>query len=77
MADHSIRMVTLVNPEEYLSAQAMADDDGLSDSAFIRFLIKQEARKRAAAKYSDRNGAVDSTEPAQVVRSRFHGGNHT
>lgn len=72
MADHSIRMVTLVNPEEYLSAQSMADDDGLSDSAFIRFLIRQEARKRAAAKYSDRNGAVATAEPAHVVHSRFH-----
>lgn len=74
MADHSIRVVTLLTGDEYLATQSMADDDGLSDSAFIRFLIKQEAKKRALAQVSDRDRAGDSTEPAQVVHSRFHGG---
>ncbi len=47
MADHSIRVVTLLTTDEYIEMQAMADADGLSDSAFIRRLIKQEVRIRA------------------------------
>lgn len=74
MADHSIRVVTLLTGDEYLAMQSMADDDGLSDSAFMRRLLKLEAQKRALAQVSDRARAGDSTEPAQVVHSRFHGG---
>lgn len=73
MADHSIRVVTLLTGDEYLAMQSMADSDGLSDSAFIRRLLKLEAQKRALAQMSDRNRVGDSTEPAQVVRSVFHG----
>ena len=73
MADHSIRVVTLLTGDEYLATQAMADSDGLSDSAFIRRLLKLEAQKRALAQVSDRNRSGDTAEPAQVVRSVFHG----
>jgi hypothetical protein len=41
MADHSIRVVTLLTGDEYLAMQSMADSDGLSDSAFMRLLLKQ------------------------------------
>lgn len=74
MADHSIRVVTLLTGDEYLAMQSMADNDGLSDSAFMRRLLKLEAQKRALAQVSDRDRAGDSTESAQVVHSRFHGG---
>lgn len=40
MADHSIRVVTLLTGDEYLAMQSMADSDGLSDSAFMRRLLK-------------------------------------
>lgn len=66
MANHSIRVVVLVDGDEYLSLQAMSDDDGLSDSAFMRRLLKQEARVRALAQVSDRSRLGESTEPAQV-----------
>lgn len=72
MADHSIRVVTLLTGDEYLAMQSMADDDGLSDSAFMRRLLKLEAQKRALAQVSDRNRSGDTSEAAHVVHSRFH-----
>ena len=73
MADHSIRVVTLLTGDEYIAMQAMADSDGLSDSAFMRRLLKLEAQKRALVLVSDRNRSGDSTEPAHVRHSVFHG----
>ena len=69
MADHNIRVVSLLTGEEYLAMKAMADEDGLSDSAFIRRLLRIEARKRAIAQASAHLAADESAEPAQVIRS--------
>ena len=69
MADHSIRVVTLLAGDEYLAMQAMADSDGLSDSAFIRHLVKREARNRAVEQVSERARLDARTELAQVVRT--------
>lgn len=63
-AEHSIRVVTLVSPDEYLAMQSMADSDGLSDSAFMRRLLKLEARKRALEQVSGRTTEGASTEHA-------------
>jgi len=41
MANHHIRVTMLCDGDEYLSLQSMSDDDGLSDSAFMRLLLKQ------------------------------------
>lgn len=49
--------------------QAMADEDGLSDSAFMRRLVKLEARRRALAKVSEERALDHTAEPAQLVRS--------
>ena len=69
MADnHTIRVVSLVNAEEYLGMKSMADEDGLSDSSFIRHLIKMEARRRAFAKVSDERRLSEMEEPAQVFQ---------
>ena len=70
MADHSIRVVSLLTGEEYLSMKSMADEDGLSDSAFIRRLLKIEANKRALEKVSAGMRDGESTEPAQVCDRR-------
>lgn len=67
---HNIRVVTLVDGDEYLSMQSMADSDGLSDSAFIRRLIKLEARRRAMAQVSAGCRLDDMAEPAQVMHGR-------
>ncbi len=67
---HNIRSVTLLTADEYLAMQSMADTDGLSDSAFIRHLIKMEARRRAFAKVSDERRLSEMEEPAQVLRTR-------
>lgn len=73
MANHHIRVTMLVDGDEYLSLQGMSDEDGLSDSAFMRRLLKQEARKRALAQVSDRERDGDTAEVAQLRRSQFHG----
>lgn len=73
MADHSIRVVTLLTGDEYLAMQSMADSDGLSDSAFMRRLLKLEAQRRAMEKVSASQEAEKTAEPAQVIRSQFHG----
>ena len=66
MADnHNIRVVSLLNGDEYLAMQAMADSDGLSDS----HLVKLEARRRALAKVSEERALDHTAEPAQLVRS--------
>lgn len=67
MADHNIRVVTLMTGEEYLAMKSMADEDGLSDSAFMRHLFRLEANKRALKKVSSESRAGESTEPAQVL----------
>lgn len=70
MADnHTIRVVSLLNGDEYLNLRNMADEDGLSDSAFMRRLIKLEASRRAVAQLSDESRLRDMEEPAQVVHS--------
>ena len=69
-AGHNIRAVTLPTADEYLAMQSMADTDGLSDSAFIRHLIKLESRRRAFAKVSDERRLSEMEEPAQVLRTR-------
>ena len=67
MADHNIRVVSLLTGEEYLALKAMSDDDGLSDSAFMRRLLKIEANKRAMEQVSSIHRSGERTEPAQVV----------
>ena len=54
---HNIRVVSLLTGDEYLAMQSMADEDGLSDSAFMRRRVSEERD-------------LDNTaEPAQLVRS--------
>lgn len=67
MAEHNIRVVTLLTGDEYLAMKSMADSDGLSDSALIRFLLKREASRRAFAQVSALRRFDESAEPAQVV----------
>ena len=67
--NHTIRVVSLFTADEYLGMKAMADDDGLSDSAFIRHLYKTEARRRALARVSEERRMSEMEEPAQVLRS--------
>lgn len=69
MADHSIRVVTLLTCDEYLAMQSMADADGLSDSAFMRRLLRLEAQKQAMAKVSAQQADAATAEPAQLVRT--------
>ena len=66
---HNIRVVSLLTCDEYLAMQSMADNDGLSDSAFMRHLIKLEARRRAMARVSEEQRLRQMEEPAQVLRS--------
>jgi len=75
MADHSIRVQVLLTCDEYLAMQSLADDDGLSDSAFMRGLLRLRIRERALAKVSAQQATEHAAEPAQVVRTQrsvFH-----
>ena len=65
MAEHNIRVVVLLNSLEYMSMQSMADEDGLSDSAFMRRLLKLEANTRAMNRVSAGIRPGESTEAAQ------------
>lgn len=67
MADHNIRVVSLLTGEEYLALKSMSDEDGLSDSAFMRRLLKLEANKRALAKVSANSRVGESAEVAQEM----------
>ena len=67
--NHTIRVVSLFTADEYLAMKAMADDDGLSDSAFIRNLYRMEARRRALARVSEERRLREIEEPAQVLRT--------
>jgi hypothetical protein len=71
MAEHNIRVVTLLTGDEYLAMQSMADSEGMSDSAFIRRLLKLEAQKRAMERFCAQQRHGETTEPAQVL-SKFH-----
>lgn len=63
----SIRVVSLLTGDEFLAMRSMADCDGLSDSAFMRRLLKVEAQRRAVEQVSA-SAAMDAmAEPAQVV----------
>jgi hypothetical protein len=66
---HDIRVTVLLTGDQYLAMQAMADSDGLSDSAFIRRLVQVEARNRAVEQVSERARLEASAESAQVVRT--------
>lgn len=66
---HDIRVVSCLTADEYFSMQAMADSEGMTQSAFIRHLLKLEARRRAMAQVSEENRLRAMEEPAQVVRS--------
>ena len=67
MADHNIRVVSLLNGDEFLSLRSMADEDGLSDSAFMRRLLKVESNRRALEKVSRESRTGEMTEVVQVV----------
>lgn len=69
MAKHTIRVVVLMDGDEYLAMKSMSDDDGLSDSAFMRRLFKLEARRRALAQVSSQASFDDMAEPAQVFNT--------
>ena len=49
--------------------QSMADSEGMTQSAFIRPLIKQEARRRALAQLLEERRLREMEEPAQVLHN--------
>lgn len=67
---HDIRVTVLLDADAFLNLQAMADDDGLSDSGFMRLLLKKEARRRAMEQLSERRGFEETAEPAHVLNTK-------
>ncbi|GAB3357990.1 MULTISPECIES: hypothetical protein [Giesbergeria] len=66
---HDVRVVTCLTADEFFSMQTMADSEGMTQSAFIRHLLRLEARRRAMAQVSEQQRLHAIEEPAQVVRS--------
>lgn len=71
---HDFRVVVLLNADEFLAMKAGAEEDGLSQSAFIRVLIKKSSRDRAMKLVCDEKRERDSEEPAQVLSKYLGGG---
>lgn len=69
MSGHNIRVTVLLDGDEFLSLQSMGGSDGLSDSAFMRRLLKLEAQRRAIAQVLAQTERDESAEPAQLVRN--------
>lgn len=66
---HDIRVVTCLTADEYFSMQTMADSEGMTQSAFIRHLLKLDARRRAMAQVCESERLRAMEEPAQVMRN--------
>ena len=64
-----IRVVVLLNAEEYTAMGVAADEDGLSDSAFIRCLLLARIREKALMKVSQRQADGDRQEHAQLINN--------
>ncbi len=71
---HDVRVVTCLTADEFFSMQTMADSEGMTQSAFIRHLLKLETRRRAIAQVSEHQRLHAIEEPAQVVHSRSGAG---
>lgn len=69
---HDIRVVSCLTADEFFSMQSMADSEGMTQSAFIRHLIKQEARRRALAQLLEERRLREMEEPAQVLHNPQH-----
>ena len=68
---HDFRVVVLLNAEEFIAMKSGADEEGLSQSAFIRGLVRRNARDRAMAEVSRQAVEVEMQEPAQVLAKSF------
>ncbi len=66
---HDFRVSVLLTADEFLAMSGVAESDGLSQSAFIRHLIKQAIQRRAALLVSDMQADADTAKPAQVQRT--------
>ena len=69
-----IRVQVLLTPEEYLSLDHLADQDGESHSGLLRRLLRRYAREVTAAEVATLNTSVAPSDgpatasPAHIVR---------
>lgn len=59
--NHDVRMVSLVDADEYVFARDEAKRQGLSQSAYIRKLINED-RKRVAREELSQNARSENTQ---------------
>lgn len=69
MSAHDIRVTTLLTAEEFLALESVVDEEGVSQSAFIRGLLRAALRERALKKLSDRIAFEKSGVPAQLLNN--------
>lgn len=65
--NHDIRVSTLLTPDEFTWSRDEADARGLSQSAYIRELIRQDRRKVEMARLSMESLGVDTPEHAHLM----------
>ena len=67
---HEFRVVILLTAEEYMAMRFTAEEEGLSQSAFIRNVLKKEIRDRALKSVCAERDESEIAEPAHVFTNR-------
>jgi hypothetical protein len=65
--NHDIRVSTLLTPDEFTWSRDEAEARGVSQSAYIRDLIRQDRRKVEMARLSAESLGVDTPEHAHLM----------
>ncbi|SOD42403.1 hypothetical protein [Nitrosovibrio sp. Nv4] len=65
--NHTVRVSTLLTPDEFTWSRDEAEGRGVSQSAYIRELIRQDRRKVEMSKLSAESLGVDTPESAQIL----------
>ena len=68
---HDFRVVVLLNADEFLAMKHSAEEEGISQSSFIRSLLKKDSRARALQLVCDERREHDSAEAAQLLTKCF------
>lgn len=65
--NHDIRVSTLLTPDEFTWSRDEAEARGISQSAYIRELIRQDRRKVEMARLSAESLGLDTPEHAHLM----------
>jgi hypothetical protein len=66
MTGHDFRVAVLLTADEFCAMTGAAESEGLSQSAYIRRLLKAAIQARAASLVSNMQEDSDTTKPVQL-----------